>query len=136
MTIEVRRDGNVCIVDLAGALSFPEATAELRTEWKRLLGEGERKFIIDMLDVPWLDSSGIGEVVACFKRAREQGGDVKLVLSAKPYNSFTYCHLDKMFDMFDSLDAALSSLRPDRPQVSNRRQASTGPDRSERTVDP
>ena len=114
VTIDVQKSGSVCILDIKGEVRIGQPTVMLREKCKELIERGERRFVLDMLDVPWLDSSGIGEVVACFKRAREKGGTVKLVLSEKPYNSFTYCHLHRMFEMFDSLDVAMSSFRSDR----------------------
>ena len=66
MTIDVRQADRVCIIDLGGPHTFPAATAELRAQSRKLLANGERLFVLNMLDVPWLDSSGIGEVVACY----------------------------------------------------------------------
>jgi anti-anti-sigma regulatory factor len=72
--------------------------------------QGERYFVLDMLDAPWLDSSGLGEVFACFKRAREVDGVVKLVLRGKSYSLFTITRLDKVFEIFDDVDTAVGSF--------------------------
>ena len=82
----------------------------LRQKSKELVEQGERVFVLDMLDVPWLDSSGLGEVFASFKRAREVDGEVKLVLRGKSYSLFTITRLDKVFEIFDDVDSAVASF--------------------------
>ncbi len=98
------------MLSLAGKLCFPDATADLRQQSRELVADGEKQVVLDMLAVPWLDSSGIGEVVACYKRVREQGGTVKLVLREKPFLQFTFCHLEKMFDIYQDVDEAVASF--------------------------
>ena len=110
MDVKVRKHEQVCVVDLSGELKFGQPTALLRKTSKELVARGEQFFLFNMLGVPWLDSSGIGEVVACYKRAREQKGVVKLVLRGRSRSSFTFCQLDKMFDIFDDVDEALASF--------------------------
>ena len=82
----------------------------LREQSKALLAQGERNFVLNMLDVPWLDSSGLGEVFACFKRAREREGAVKLVLRGKSYSLFTITELDRVFEIFDTSEEAVASF--------------------------
>jgi len=60
--------------------------------------------------VPWLDSSGIGEVYACYKRARDLDGVVKLVLQGKSLSLFTLTELNRVFEIFDTRKAALDSF--------------------------
>ena len=110
VTVDVRRHGDVCILDIGGELRIGEATDKLRQQSKKLVDTGERFFVLDMLDVPWLDSSGIGEVFACYKRARELGGVVKLVLKGKSYSLFTITRLDSVFEIFDTAEEAIASF--------------------------
>ena len=111
MEIDVRKNGEVCVLGISGRLTYPEATAALREKARELIAGGERNLVLNLLRVPFLDSSGIGEVVACYKRARQQGGEVKLVLDKKPRQVFTYCHLEKMFEMYTHEPDALASFR-------------------------
>ena len=67
----------------------------------------DRHFVLNMIDVPWLDSSGIGEVFAMFKRAREVGGSVRLVVRGKSASLFTITQLDRVFEIFDDVEKAL-----------------------------
>jgi len=108
--IEVSKSGDVCIVDIAGEVRIGEPTRLLRRTSKELIERGERRFVLDMLDVPWLDSSGLGEVFASYKRAREVGGEVRLVLRGKSYSLFTITQLDRVFRIFDSTDEAVASF--------------------------
>jgi anti-sigma B factor antagonist len=111
ITIDVRKTGNVCVLDIKGEVRIGQPTTVLRDKSRELVERGERFFVLDMLDVPWLDSSGLGEVFACFKRVREIGGVVKLVLRGKSYSLFTITRLDKVFEIFDDTDAAVASFR-------------------------
>jgi anti-sigma B factor antagonist len=110
MTIEVRKRGAICIFEIHGELSYGQPTAALRQSCKEAIASGERLFLFNMLDVPWLDSSGLGEVVACHKRARENQGVVKLVLAERSRSLFTITQLQKMFDIFDDSESGIASF--------------------------
>ena len=110
LTVSVRKQGDVCVLDLSGELALGQATALLSAESKRLLDDGERFFILNMLEVPWLDSSGIGEVFACFKRARVHDGVVKLVLQGRSRSLFTFTQLHKVFEIFGTIAEAVASF--------------------------
>lgn len=110
ITIEVRKQGAVCVLDIEGEVRLGQPTTLLRQRSRELVEQGERLFVLDLLDVYWLDSSGLGEVFACFKRAREVDGAVKLVLKGKPYSLFTLTQLDRVFEIFDDTDAAVASF--------------------------
>lgn len=98
-------------MDLSGELKLGEPTRLLRERSKELVASGERFFVLDLLDVPWLDSSGIGEVFACYKRARERDGVVKLVLRDRSYSLFTLTQLDRVFEIFPDAHRALASFQ-------------------------
>ncbi len=108
--IEVEKHGEVCVLGFSGEVRIGQATTLLRQVSKDLLARGERRFVLNLLDVSWLDSSGIGEVFAVFKRAREVGGAVKLVLRGKSYSLFTITQLDRVFEIFDDVQAAVASF--------------------------
>ena len=110
MEIKTRKHGDVCILDIKGEVKLGEPTAQLQKTSEDLIAGGERYFLLNLLESPWMDSSGIGEVVACFKRAREHKGVVKLALSDNGRSQFTMCQLEKMFEIFDNMDDALASF--------------------------
>ena len=108
--IETRRIGDVCILEISGEIRIGPPTAMLRQKSRELIEAGERLFVLNMLEVPWLDSSGLGEVFASYKRAREHEGEVKLVLRGKSYSLFTITQLDKVFEIFDNPEDAVASF--------------------------
>jgi len=110
MKIQVRKEGKIDILEFTGEISITGGTSELRDLFINRLDDGGRLFVFDLLGVAWLDSSGIGEIVACYKRARENGADVKLVLKGKAHDLFTYCALDRVFEIFESLPSAVASF--------------------------
>jgi anti-sigma B factor antagonist len=111
-SIEVRHVGVLCVVELRGPLRYPDATALLRRHCRELIAQGGRFLLLNMLEVPFMDSSGIGEIVACYKRLREQDGQVKLILQKPSFKLFTYTHLEKMFEIFETEEDAIASFDP------------------------
>jgi anti-sigma B factor antagonist len=109
MNIRTRVEGDVCILELTGRLVLGDGDSALRDEFRARLGAGERKLVLDCKKVPFMDSAGIGEVVACYKRAREAGSDVKLVLSPKVGDVFAISRLQLVFDLHDDAAAAVKA---------------------------
>ncbi|MGD8377734.1 MAG: STAS domain-containing protein [Acidobacteriota bacterium] len=110
MRIRLRKAGKVNVLELAGKMTIGEGDVQLRTRMKELLAAGERFFVFDMLDVPVLDSASVGEVVACYRRAREVDGSIRLVLRGRVHDTFTMTHLDRVFEIFTKVDDALGSF--------------------------
>jgi anti-anti-sigma factor len=114
MKITDRKTGNVCILRISGAIKY-ENCDKLRDRFKELIAAGERHFVVDMTSVPWLDSMGIGETVACYYRARDRGGKFKLVLVSKAHDLFTLAQLDKVMQIYRDLEEALASFAGETP---------------------
>jgi anti-sigma B factor antagonist len=110
MTIHVRKDEQVCILEISGKIMLGEPTKQLRHKVKELLGAGERIFVLDMANVPWLDSSGIGEVVACRNRIVAVEGRIRVVLNPKMHDLFTLFELQKFLKFYRDVEQALASL--------------------------
>jgi anti-anti-sigma factor len=110
LKIQIHKEGKIDVVEFSGEISIGGGPNELRTIFRTRLDEGGRLFVFDMLGVAWLDSSAIGEIVACYKRALEQGAVVKLVLKGKAHDLFTYCALDKVFEIYETLPSAMASF--------------------------
>jgi anti-anti-sigma factor len=72
-----RQEGNVAIVDLSGQIKLGEGTSVLRDTVKDLLGKGQKEILLNMVDVNYIDSIGVGELVSAFTSARNQGGELK-----------------------------------------------------------
>ena len=74
------------------------------------IAAGERLIILDMNGVPWLDSSGIGETVACRNRVVDVDGQIAVVLKGKSHDLFTRFELGKVMTICDTVEAALTSF--------------------------
>ncbi|HKQ61093.1 MAG TPA: STAS domain-containing protein [Candidatus Polarisedimenticolaceae bacterium] len=110
MTIQTRKKGKITILDLNGPLTLGEGDAQLRDVLKQQLDAGETLFIFNMRDVNYLDSAGIGELVACNKRVCERHGTIKLVLNPKGRQILMVPQVHRIFDLFDDVEAALASF--------------------------
>ena len=110
MKIDVRKKGKICIVDISGEIKIGPATTQLRDKSKELLGSGERTFVYNMSRVPWVDSSGVGEVVACRNRVVDRDGQIKVVLEGKAHDIFVKSELQKVMEIYEDLEEALASF--------------------------
>jgi anti-sigma B factor antagonist len=115
MQIKVDRTGSICILRLSGKLAVGDGDRDLREYTRRLLDEGERRFILNMSRLSFVDSAGLGETVACKKRAAEKGADVRLVLKprGKPEEVFLLTCLDRIFAVYPSEEDALAGYAAD-----------------------
>jgi anti-sigma B factor antagonist len=107
--IEVEKEGDIVVVVVEGELDA-STSPELRNKFEELIGQGENKYVIDLASVGFMDSSGISAIVNLFKRVRIGHGDVKLCnLSAEIMKIFELTRLNRVFDIYDSRDSAVSS---------------------------
>jgi anti-sigma B factor antagonist len=79
MRASVRQEKDVAIVDLSGQIKLGEGSSTLRDTVKDLLSKGEKKILINLGDVSYIDSSGIGELISAHTSACNQGGEIKLL---------------------------------------------------------
>ncbi len=111
MRIEVQKKDGVCILRMAGKVTVGEPSILLGKTFKTLVADGERRFLLDMMKVPWLDSGGIGEVVACHKRIKDKEGVVKVAMKGRAHDLFTFYELTRLLDVYEDPDAALAAFR-------------------------
>jgi anti-sigma B factor antagonist len=79
MKITTRDAGDVRILDISGKITLGEGTAALRNEVRNALKDGHKKILLNLSDVAYVDSSGIGELVSCYTTTVNQGGQLKLL---------------------------------------------------------
>ena len=79
MKASVRFVEGITVVDLSGRTKLDEGSSILRETVKGLLGKGQKNILLNLGDVSYIDSSGIGELVAAFTSVRNQGGEMKLL---------------------------------------------------------
>ena len=74
MKVNIRTNGDVTVVDLNGKITIGEGDVILRDSLDKILKEDAKKILLNLSRVSYMDSAGIGELVACYKRSRERGG--------------------------------------------------------------
>ena len=111
MKTTVRTVGQVSVVDLSGKITIGEGDVVLRDKVVELLDGGHSKILLSLEKVSYMDSAGIGELVACFKKAREKGGTVKLLKpSGKVEDLLQLTKLWEVFEIFDEEKQAIASF--------------------------
>src|SRR5262245_57085869 len=112
MVINTRRLDEVAILDLSGRITIGEGTVVLREQIQKLLSAGGRKFLLNLADVDYIDSSGLGELVTSFTTVRNQGGQLKLLnLTRRVHDLLQITKLLTVFETFDNETEALKSLK-------------------------
>ena len=112
MTITERRLDDVVILDLAGRITIGEGAIILRERIQKMLNAGEKKFLLSLADVDYIDSSGLGELVSSFTRVRNQEGELKLLeLTRRVRDLMQITKLLTVFDVYDDEAAAIKSFR-------------------------
>jgi anti-sigma B factor antagonist len=102
----------VSVVRLDGRIVLGEESNSLREKLKSMLAEGKKKIVLDMADVKYIDSSGLGTLVAAHVSAKTQGASVRLCnLGKKFHEVMQLTKLLTVFDVYDSEAAALSSFQ-------------------------
>ena len=115
MTITERRIGDVTILRLGGRVVFGDGAPELRARINDLLDEARLKFLLDLRDVTYIDSFGVGVIAAKYVSVRRKGGDVKMLqLSPRTQRVMGISGLLKIFETFESEEDGLRSF--DSPQ--------------------
>jgi anti-sigma B factor antagonist len=112
MNINLRTFGDVTVLDLQGKLTIDEGAAQLRDRVASLVSQGQKKLLLNLAGVPYVDSGGLGELVRCSLIANREKGAVKLVnLTQRIADLLTITKLLTVFDTFDNEDQARASFR-------------------------
>jgi anti-sigma B factor antagonist len=111
MKVSNRQVDGVTIVDLSGRITLGEGSVVLRDTVRELLNAGNKKILLNLGDVTYIDSSGIGELVSAFTTARNQGADLKLLnLTKKVHDLLQITKLYTVFDIKDDETTAVQSF--------------------------
>jgi anti-sigma B factor antagonist len=89
----------IMLVDLSGRISLGDGSALLRKTIRDLIDDGKTKIVLNLGDVTYIDSSGIGELVSGFTAVRNRGGELKLLNLTKKVNDLL--QITKLFTVFD-----------------------------------
>ncbi len=111
MKVSTRQVDGVTILDLSGRITLGEGSVQLRDAVRDLLSKGSKKILLNLGDVNYIDSSGIGELVSAYTTVRNQGGDLKLLnLTKKVHDLLQITKLYTVFDIKDDEASAVASF--------------------------
>jgi anti-sigma B factor antagonist len=111
MKIEKRKNGDVMIFDLKGKILIGDGIDELREAINDSIKANEKKLILNFNQVPYLDSTGLGEVVRSYTTLKKEGGMVKIInLTQKVHDLLSVTKLITVFETFEDEDKAVNSF--------------------------
>ncbi len=110
MEIEERTSGDVTVLDLKGRLTLGEGDELLKDKINSLLLQGHRKLLMNLGEVPYIDSAGLGEIVRTYTTVNRQGGSLKLLnLTKRIEDLLSITKLLTVFETFNSEKEAVES---------------------------
>ena len=116
ITISERRIGDVTILDLRGRLVFDEGDISCAERIDRLIREERIQIVVNLQDVSYIDSAGVGALVSKYVTLRKRGGNLKLMcLSERVRHVLSIAQLFGVFESFESEELALRSFAPVHP---------------------
>lgn len=112
-TAGIRAAGDVTIVDLKGRITLGDGSGIIRETIKSLVAKGERNILVNLAEVNYIDSAGLGELVGAFATITSQGGIMKLVHAQKRvHDVLQITKLYTVFEAFTDEAVAVGSFHP------------------------
>ena len=112
LNIQERESGDVTILDMNGKVTIGEGSVALRSAIRGLLEKGRKKILLNLAGVGYIDSSGIGELVASFTAINKEGGQLKLLnLTQKLQDLLAITKLLTVFDVYEAEAEALEGYK-------------------------
>jgi anti-sigma B factor antagonist len=109
--LNTRQVGDVTVVDISGRVTLGEGTSAIRDTLRDLTAKGNKKLLLNLSEVSYIDSTGIGELVAGFTSAADAGGTVKLLgLTKHVKDVLQISRLYTVFEPYDDEALALKSF--------------------------
>jgi anti-sigma B factor antagonist len=102
LTLASRESNGVTVLDLKGNITLGEGSVQVRDTIRGLVGKGTKRILLNLGDVNYIDSSGLGELVAAYTTAKNQGSEVKLLKLTKKIRDLL--QLTKLYTVFDIYD--------------------------------
>ena len=109
MTTSIRQVGGVTVVDVSGRIELGEESAALRDLIGDLLGKGNKQILLNLGDVHYIDSSGLGTLVSAFTSVRKQGGELKLLNLTNKVSDLM--QITKLYTVFDIANDEASAMK-------------------------
>jgi anti-sigma B factor antagonist len=111
MQIEQRSLGDVVVLDLKGRVTLGEGDELLKDKVNSLINQGQKKVVLNLAEVPYIDSAGLGEIVRTYTTVSRQGGSLKLLnLTKRITDLLSITKLLTVFETFESENDAVRSF--------------------------
>ena len=106
-----KETSGVTVLALSGRITLGEESNQLRTKIKDILGQGMKRLVLDLGNVSYIDSAGLGTLVAGYTSAQSQGASMKLAnLTKRVREQLHITKLVTVFEVYDSVEAAVKSF--------------------------
>ena len=109
MKVSTRQVDGVTILDLSGRITLGEGSVQLRDAVRDLLSKGNKQILVNLGDVNYIDSSGIGELVSAYTATRNQGGELKLLNLTKKVHDLL--QITKLYTVFDVQEDEANAIK-------------------------
>jgi len=111
VNLTTRQVGDVTVIDAAGRITLGEGSSTFRDTIKEMTAKGQKKILLNLADVSYIDSSGIGELVSGFTTVSNAGGSLKLLnLTKRIHDLLQITKLYTIFDVYDDEAKGLASF--------------------------
>ena len=104
-----RQVGDVTVMDAAGRITLGEGASAFRDRIREIVAKGDKKILLNLADVSYIDSSGIGEMVSGFTTVTNNGGQLKLVGLTKRVKDLL--QITKLYTVFEAFDDEAAAIR-------------------------
>ena len=112
LDVKERQAGDVTILDMTGEVRIGEGSISLRDSIRQLADQGKKKFLLNLAGVKYMDSTGVGELIANYTTITRGGGQLKLLnLTDRIQNLLVITKLLTVFDAYDNEAEALKSFQ-------------------------
>jgi anti-sigma B factor antagonist len=111
MQIDERSVGDVMVLDVKGKVTLGEGDEMLKDKVNSLVNQGHKKIVLNLAEVPYIDSAGLGEIVRTYTTVSRQGGNLKLLnLTKRITDLLSITKLLTVFETYDSENDAIRSF--------------------------
>ncbi len=112
LAIASREVDGVTVVELGGRITLGEGSVQMRDALRDLIAKGQRRILLDLGEVSYIDSSGLGELVSAYTSAKNQSATLKLLkLTKKVHDLLQLTKLYTVFEIFDDEASAIASFK-------------------------
>jgi anti-sigma B factor antagonist len=112
LTISSREVDGITVVDLSGRITLGEGSVQLRDAVRDLISKGQKNILLNLAEVNYIDSSGLGELVSAYTTAKNQSASLKLLkLTKKVHDLLQLTKLYTVFDIYDDEAKAIASFK-------------------------